>query len=301
MLRAAQSSGRLLLLAVLLRGSCLLMGQDLTSASATLQPSGEIQYRATYIFQLNESSDAIVLGAPYSAEEVERNSSAEGANDEKWHSLRKIYRDSMGRTRIERALSLGPGSPPGPKIIQIIDPASGWDYVLDPEAKVAHRYRPQAQGAPPAAKRTSQSVEKVAGLRGRKVQQSTMQAEASDVVVQPPQVAVLRTDLQTETAEELGEKVLDGLRIRGVRYKTLASSEDGTGQPLSSEVWTSPELKVAVLSHIHNPLSSDRIVRLVHLTRAEPSPALFRPPSEYQIKDETSDFPIGANFEAAQN
>jgi hypothetical protein len=301
MFRAAQSIERFLVLIVLVVWSCLLKGQDHTAASATLQPSGEVLYQATYLFHLDDSSERIVPGAPYSADEIERHSSAEGGADEKWHSLRKIYRDSVGRMRIERSLSLGPGSPPGPKIIQITDPASGWNYVLEPQAKVAHRYRPQAQGVLPTERRANQAVEKIAGLHGHKVQQSTVQVSASEGPVTPPLVATLPTNAPPETTEDLGEKILDGLRIRGIRYKTIPASEDDTGYALSTEVWTSTELKIVILSHIHNPQASDHIVRLVHLTRTEPNPALFHAPSDYQIKDESADFLIGVNFEAVQN
>lgn len=52
-------------------------------------------------------------------------------------------------------------------------------------------------------------------------------------------------------------------------------------------MWNSPELKIMLLSTRHDPRSGDDTTKLENLSRAEPDPALFQPPADYQIVDET--------------
>jgi hypothetical protein len=299
MFSAAQLIRRSSLIAFPFLVTCLCVGQVANSASATLQPSGEVHYQASYLFHLEPAAEPFVLNAPYFAEEVEysANLSSSGSSDDQGRLLRKIYRDSKGRTRIERSLSLGTDNIHGPVLIQIFDPVSGWVCVLDSQAKVAHQYRPPAPGALTPEIHRDQFVEAVTATPGRLIQHSTIQASQSSAGFQPPKTATLPVAVVTNPTEDLGERSLDGLIIRGTRYITPVVSDDGTRRTMASEIWTSPELKVVVLSASLNQQPSDRLVRLVHLTRTEPDAALFQIPSGYQIKDETTDFLIGANFD----
>jgi hypothetical protein len=303
MLNAIQLFGRSLLIVSPFLVTCLSSGQVVNSATASLQPSGEIRYQATYLFQLEPAAEPLVLNAPYSADEVEysANISSTASSDGQPRLLRKIYRDSKGRTRIERSLSLGPNNIQGPALIQIFDPASGWACVLDSQAKVAHRYRPPAPGVLAPEKHEKQFVVAAIAASGKPTRHSTIQASESSVSFQPPKTATLPVAVVANPTEALGEMSLDGLRLRGTRYITPVVSDDGTRRTMTSEVWTSPELQIVVLSASLNQQPSDRLVRLAHLTRTEPDAALFQVPSSYQIQDETTDFHIGANFGEAQH
>jgi hypothetical protein len=55
------------------------------------------------------------------------------------------------------------------------------------------------------------------------------------------------------------------------------------------EVWTSPDLQVAVLTKNSDPRSGESTMRLQNIDRSEPDAALFRAPSDYQIIDENND------------
>ncbi len=301
MFRALQAIRRSFLMVFVFLPPCPFLGQGLATASATLQPSGEVRYQATYLFHLEAASGALVLDAPYSADEVERsgNLSSIGSSDQQWHLLRKICRDSKGRTRVERPLSLGVDTIHGPLLIEIFDAASGWVYVLDSQAKVAHSYRPPATGVSSPEVHEKRLIEATTAVSGQPLEHSTVQAFDSDTGYQPEKTATLPVTV-SKFSQSLGEDHLDGLLIRGTRYTKPDVSKDGTGQSVSSEVWTSPELKVVVESRFLNPQASDRLVRLVHLSRAEPDPALFQIPAEYQVRDETTDFRVGVHLVLSQ-
>lgn len=76
--------------------------------------------------------------------------------------------------------------------------------------------------------------------------------------------------------ESLGEQVVDGIRLTGRRRNG----------PLTIEIWRSEDLQLDVLTKSSNGYSG----RLEKLSRAEPDPALFRPPADYRIVDEPAPF-----------
>jgi hypothetical protein len=296
MFRTAKHVGLLLIVSGFVT-PCLLPGQGLTSASATLQPSGEVRYQATYLFHLERDPQTVVPHAPYSAEEVEESANVASSGSSE-RLVRKVYRDSKGRVRIEGPLSLGVDDVRGPTVVQIFDVVSGWVYVLDSQAKVAHRYRPGAVSTPQVHGR--RFVEASTAVPGQPARHSMVEVPEAEPGSDEPKVATLPVNV-THASEDLGEKRVDGLLVRGVRYITPSVSDDGTRRTLTAEVWTSPELQVVVMSKFFNQQASDHVDRLVHLTRTEPEAALFEVPAEYQIHEETTDFRIGVNFEAARS
>ena len=81
----------------------------------------------------------------------------------------------------------------------------------------------------------------------------------------------------------LGTQSIEGVTVEGTRV---------TG-PLTIETWTSPELKVDLIVRSSNGYSS----KLIHLTRTEPDPALFRPPDDYRVVDDAAPFPMTIRFQ----
>ena len=84
--------------------------------------------------------------------------------------------------------------------------------------------------------------------------------------------------ISSPAGESLGTRVIDGVTAEGQR----------SNGRLVIETWTSPELKLELESRSSNGYSS----RLTNLTRQEPDPSLFRPPSDYRIVDEPKPFPM---------
>jgi hypothetical protein len=75
------------------------------------------------------------------------------------------------------------------------------------------------------------------------------------------------------TIENLGTQVIEGVLAEGTRTTTSA---------LTIETWDSVELKVNVLTKSSNGYTS----KVVNLKRADPDPALFRPPADYTVVDQ---------------
>ena len=77
-----------------------------------------------------------VTGAPYSADQVQEYTQtlADGTSTTKSGVIGHFFRDSQGRTRMERAYKPAPIW-----LTQIFDPVGGFGYVLDEPNKVAHR------------------------------------------------------------------------------------------------------------------------------------------------------------------
>jgi hypothetical protein len=54
---------------------------------------------------------------------------------------------------------------------------------------------------------------------------------------------------------------------------------------ITSEEWTSPELKVLVMTRTFDPRTGESIYRLVNITKSEPNASWFEIPSDYTIRD----------------
>ena len=247
-------------------GSCF--AQGLESATATLSPAGEAGYEAWFSFRLLPFEGPAFAGAPYSAEEV----SSGGA-------VRKLYRDSSGRTRVERRLSMGRQD--GPTIVEIDDPVAGFRYVLDQQARVAHRYR-----APETADEVAEEFLPVATAdAGHPVARATVKS-----MRRAAQVARLPVP-EGPAPEDIGNREIEGVQVNGTRL--IRTIPGGAGQRiLMSEIWTSAELRLVVLSKVTDSEAGETIVRLKNLSRNEPAALLFQIPASYSIRDESATFQI---------
>jgi len=65
------------------------------------------------------------------------------------------------------------------------------------------------------------------------------------------------------------------------------SAPSARDQPITitSEEWTSPDLKVLVMTHHSDPRSGESTYRLTNIIRAEPDRSLFMVPPDYTVKD----------------
>ena len=102
-----------------------------------LFPNGAVMSRA----ELNAAGASLrpVIGHPYTAEQWMGSQSGPEAW-RMWHTA-KLYRDSEGRTRAEITVgwALHDLNPPVSFFVELIDPISGYRYILDPATKTAHR------------------------------------------------------------------------------------------------------------------------------------------------------------------
>jgi len=102
---------------------------------------------------------------------------------------------------------------------------------------------------------------------------------AHRMALPPYDPATARPPIAGPNDENLGERVVDGLRLSGRRVN---------GRAFSIEIWRSEDLQLEVITRSSNGYGG----HLEKLSRAEPDPALFRPPADYRVVDEPAPFPM---------
>ncbi|MEK7257957.1 MAG: hypothetical protein AAB316_24575 [Bacteroidota bacterium] len=195
----------------------------------------------------------VVKGAPYSASIVTENIQvlADGTRISN-KGEGKFFRDSEGRTRLERTLTIsGPFviSGEAPKMAFIYDPVAGVNYMLEERNRIARKFFAPSGTPPP-------------GQPGR----------ASD----------------QEKTESLGKQIIEGVEAEGVRITvTIPTGQIGNDRPIEivSERWEATELKVVVLSKHKDPRFGETIYRLTNINRGEQAKSLFEVPAGYSIHE----------------
>jgi len=229
----------------------------------------------TFTFNPPKGPMVPVIGdAPYSADQIVENvkTLADGTHVSELRHVRHIVRDSQGRTRIDRLL-LETRGPNGWTIavIEIRDPVGGFYYILDQEAKVAHRFvTPQ---------RAAQSLE--------------TQPPATPPMPGPSHAR--KTSEPDTSRQDLGSQLVEGVMANGYRVTTTwPTGTQGNDRPIVTvhESWLSPELKTEVRTLTSDPRTSDTTFKLTNIIRLEPDPALLQPPPDYTVVEENGPFTI---------
>jgi hypothetical protein len=148
-----------------------------------------------------------------------------------------------------------------PVVPEIFDPVAGYNYYLDPVNRIAHRM--------------------VLPRESIKIQSPTPR-------ITYPASTMTGTD-RTSTSEPLGTKMIEGIEVQGRRMTTTyAVGAIGNDRPIvtTTELWTSPDLGLTVLSKISDPRTGDSINAIINISQAEPDPALFQIPQAYKVVDE---------------
>ena len=233
-----------------------------------------------------------VTGKPYSAQQVHESvqTLADGTHIRRNEQTVMMYRDSLGRTRTERAMMGGPYMTDQPKYVQIVDVVGGYQYTIDDVNRVAHRVAIQVrQPIQPAARRPAPSA---AGMGA-----ATAGAGVASRIVAAgplgPSSGRPRPEIQNE---DLGTQIIEGVTAHGRRMtQTWPVDSVGNDRPIVSvnEFWSSDQLGgIMVLSKNSDPRSGESTTALKNISLAEPDPALFQPPPGYQIVDENGPFKI---------
>ncbi len=142
---------------------------------------------------------------------------------------------------------------PGPfLIVEIDDPVVGAIFLLDEVNKIAHRVAMLPTVPPRTA--TPSSTVMVAGAPKTKM-----------------------------VTEDLPDKTMEGVLVHGTRSTStipVDSIGNDRGFVETREVWTSPDLKEALLTVSHSPRAGDSTSRLIKISMVEPGPSLFQPPAD---------------------
>lgn len=231
----------------------------------------------TSVISLANPGEA-VTGAPYSAEEVTEHvqTLADGTHITQPSPKTVFYRDSLGRTRIERTFPMPPGASgdAGPNMIEISDPTTGAHYTLNPHSRTARTmFFPSAPPPPPPPPGVTRPAVPQVQVATRPLPLSLPGSQP-----QRPQFS----------HESLGTQTIDGVLAEGSRTTvTFPIGMVGNDRPVTtvSEEWTSTELKTVVLRKNSDPRSGESTTRLTNISRVEPDPSLFQIPADYEIVD----------------
>jgi len=90
------------------------------------------------------------------------------------------------------------------------------------------------------------------------------------------------------TMEELGTATINGVLARGLRsFEAIPGTKDANGQPLKRvhEQWRSSDaLSIIVRSVTDDPLTGKSERNLTILSRDNPDPSLFQPPTGWRVQ-----------------
>ena len=235
-----------------------------------------------------------VTGAPYSATASTETTQALADGNRivnKTESL--LARDSQGRTRRQETMSnIGPLATNAPKMAFITDPVTKVNYVLDLNNQTAQVMKlpdgPPGGAAFSTATAAGTAMAKPAGpgITTVNVQKRVLVAGTNPGMEQRIWVDAANDPSQIKT-ESLGTQVIEGVPADGTRTThTIPAGQIGNERPLeiTSEVWTSPELQMVILSKRNDPRFGETVYRLTDIKRAEPDPSLFQIPSGFTTK-----------------
>ena len=265
----------------------LILGLTLAMVSAAAGQGGQYRTRFSPPFAMGA-----ITGLPYSAEQVSeaKQTLADGTHISQPTTTSRMFRDSAGRTRSERPITIGyPARQDSPSLVEIYDVVAGYRYILDPVNKVAHR-----SAIPPMPQRPGS----VGGVIGSPAALSKGSPSAP-AIQRPAAPATDSTPRPQTTSESLGTQVIEGLTCEGRKSTTTYPvGMIGNDRPLVStnEFWMSVELRMMVLSKSSDPRSGDRTMQLKNISRAEQEYSLFQPPPDYKVVDETESFEIVIKF-----
>jgi len=187
-------------------------------------------------------------------------------------STSRIYRDSEARTRREEdrgAASLA---------ITIGDPVAGTTWTLDVDNRTARQM--PGIGRIFTANRIGDDMERLTILLNGF--EATMNAGPAG----RGWIAVGNAANELHNEERLTPKTIEGLRVEGFRRTTtIAAGAIGNERPIvvTTEEWTSPELKVVVLSEHSDPRTGTTTYKLVNVKRGDPPATLFQVPADYTV------------------
>ena len=234
-----------------------------------------------------------VTGAPYTATAITETTQvlADG-NRIVNKSESQLARDSQGRTRRQETMNnLGPLATNAPNMAFINDPVGKVTYVLDLNDKTARVIKipaPEQERGEPTPMALAPVVKDGAGEPGQAtVQKRVLIAGGAAGAGVEQRVWVSSAEDGQAKTESLGTQTIEGVTAAGTRTtRTIPAGEIGNERPLeiTSEVWTSPDLQILVLSKRTDPRIGETVYRLTNIQRGDPEPSLFQVPSGFTMK-----------------
>jgi hypothetical protein len=231
--------------------------------SAAVGPAGGVAGGGVFFSAEISDIGKVITGAPYTASvSTEMTQVLSDGNRINNKTTASLARDSLGRTRREETMGMvGPWQVNGPKLVFINDPTSQTNYVLDSNKQTV-------------------AVMKHAGFNAAGPERGfTVEFSGKGPGGDQPE------EIKTES---LGNQMMEGVSVEGKRVtRTIPAGQIGNTQPIqiTSEVWTSPDLQVIIMSKHSDPRFGETVYQLTGIQRAEPDHSLFEIPSGYTVKN----------------
>jgi len=217
----------------------------------------------------NQAAKDAVTGRPYSATLTFERTATDGTR--MIQPARRVYRDSQGRTRTEEQRStIYPAAPF--LAVEIVDPVAGYSYLVDSENPVAHRLAIRVASKPAARPKVMCATSPLGGT-------STLPGGI---------VAV---------TEPLGEQTIEGAVFCGSKWTATypAGSMFHNDRPVKvvNEMWNAWDDGLPFfLPKNSMPGGETSLTWIKDVSLSEPDPALFRPPADYAIVEESGSFSV---------
>ena len=231
--------------------------------SAAAGPAGPVISDGMFFSAELPGNGKVVTGAPFTATvSTEMTQILADGNRINNKTTASSARDSQGRTRREETMGMvGPWHGNGPKLVFIHDPTSQTNYVLDANKQTVTVMKHMGSHA-------------AGGESGFRVEHMGKRFGG---------------DLPEETkTQPLGTATMEGVTVEGKRVtRTIPAGQIGNAQPIeiTSEVWTSPELQVIVMSKHSDPRFGETIYQLTGIQRVEPDHTLFEIPPGFTVRN----------------
>jgi hypothetical protein len=247
---------RISLSAVVILAGCIGAFAAQTPGSAGGPPPREFGAHGPGPIGMEMRSGKVLTGAPYSADvKTSVTQTLADGNTINRVTTGHVARDTQGRTYFQQNISGGPWAQNGTTTVTFIsDPVAEYTYVLNPNTKVAMRRAFKSH--------TEEGGFRSSGRGG--------------------------PDAKGRVETDLGQQSINGLAATGKSItRTIPAGAIGNAQPIveKSEVWTSSELQVVILSKRSDPRFGVSTYSLSNIQRNEPSAALFQVPAGYTVQD----------------
>ncbi|HLJ26691.1 MAG TPA: hypothetical protein VKY85_08270 [Candidatus Angelobacter sp.] len=238
------------------------------------------------VFTAMAEAASVVKNAPYTATETTETIQTLGdGNHITSKSSASLARDGEGRTRREESgLKLGSLQGSGPKIVVINDPVAHTRYMFQPgETSNGENGVMNMRSIKPKVQTFRIAKSETTGSVVDKVMFGIINARGTKTwVTIGDDTKLVDADVKRES---LGTQVIEGITAEGKRdTRTIPAGAIGNEKPIviTSETWTSPELQEVVLSKRNDPRFGETVYKLTGITRGEPDPSLFQPPSNFK-------------------
>ena len=279
------------ILIFVLAAACSVMAQEAGTVAIQAAPIRV----STMAFGAFGAPAAPIKGAPFTAtitnESVQ--TLADGTHITQ-SSTGQTARDSQGRTRQDTPLpSIGNlSATDAPHIVFLQDPVAGTSYTLNLTDKTA--WKNPMPPPPPGGVPGGVTVSSTTSVSANTFYVRTGDGPPPpDAPLPPPGAQVfiqkrLAEDAGDVTTEDLGTQTMEGVQVTGTRTtQTIPAGKIGNDRPIviTTEVWTSPDLKTTVLSKRNDPRMGEQTFKLTNIQRSEPDPSLFTVPSDFKVTE----------------